>query len=115
MAANRNNNNSIRFRRWSRKGYAVFASLSKAVTIGVVQFSIEKQALKKTKHTYLESNQRDSVSDSPNYSEEQLTDNSEFVNQEILKNKSLIVSISKVEACEQYLNINIYKQKLISE
>ena len=40
---------SIRFRRWSRKGYAVFMSLHKAVTIGHVCRSIADAALSKNK------------------------------------------------------------------
>ena len=40
---------SIRFRRWSRKGYAVFMSLHKAVTIGHVCRSIADAALGKNK------------------------------------------------------------------
>ena len=40
---------SIRFRRWSRKGYAVFVSLRIAVTIGHVCRSIADAALSKNK------------------------------------------------------------------
>ncbi len=40
---------SIRFRRWSRKGYAAFMSLHKAVTIGHVCRSIADAALSKNK------------------------------------------------------------------
>ncbi len=39
---------SIRFRRWSRKGYAVFCSLSADVTIGRVCKSICEMALRKS-------------------------------------------------------------------
>lgn len=38
---------TIRFRRWSRKGYAAFASLGQCVTIGQVCKSITERALTK--------------------------------------------------------------------
>ena len=38
---------SIRFRRWSRAGYAVFCSLACAVTIGCVAISITDKSLQK--------------------------------------------------------------------
>ena len=38
----------IRFRQWSRKGYAIFASLGKHVTIGHVCKSIAEASLTKT-------------------------------------------------------------------
>ncbi len=38
---------SIRFRRWSRKEYAVFASLGKCVTIGFLSKSVADQSLAK--------------------------------------------------------------------
>ena len=40
---------SIRFRRWSRKGYAVFVSLRIVVTIGHVCRSIADAALSKNR------------------------------------------------------------------
>jgi hypothetical protein len=38
---------SLRFRRWSRAGYAVFCSLACAVTIGCVAVSISDKSLQK--------------------------------------------------------------------
>lgn len=38
---------TVRFRRWSRKGYAAFASLGRCVTIGQVCKSITERALAK--------------------------------------------------------------------
>jgi len=38
---------SLRFRRWSRAGYAIFCSLSCAVTIGCVAISISDKSLQK--------------------------------------------------------------------
>lgn len=38
---------TVRFRRWSRKGYAAFASLGQCVTIGQVRKSITERALTK--------------------------------------------------------------------
>lgn len=38
---------SIRFRRWSRAGYAIFCSLACAVTIGCVAVSISDKSLQK--------------------------------------------------------------------
>lgn len=37
----------IRFRRWARKGYSIFASLGKQVSIGVLDFRITNTSLKK--------------------------------------------------------------------
>ncbi|MFT3751638.1 MAG: hypothetical protein QM800_01775 [Paludibacter sp.] len=42
-----NNTKSIRFRRWSRAGYAIFCSLACCVTIGCVAGSISDQSLQK--------------------------------------------------------------------
>lgn len=38
----------IRFRRWSRKGYAVFAGLNKAISIGQVSISICNRTMLKS-------------------------------------------------------------------
>ena len=43
---------SIRFRRWSRKGYAVFCSLTCVVTIGCLSISISDKSLQKTSSSY---------------------------------------------------------------
>lgn len=45
------NHITLRFRRWSRKGYAVFASLTCAVTIGVLAISISEKSAQKTEGT----------------------------------------------------------------
>jgi hypothetical protein len=42
---------SIRFRRWSRAGYAVFCSLACSVTIGCVAISISDKSLQKSNNT----------------------------------------------------------------
>lgn len=39
---------TLRFRRWSRARYAVFASLSYAVTIGVLNSTISEKSLRKS-------------------------------------------------------------------
>ena len=52
---------SIRFRRWSRKGYAVFVSLRIVVTIGHVCRSIADAALSKNKSFSENREQRTSV------------------------------------------------------
>lgn len=49
LSANTTHNTSIRFRRWTRKNYAVFASLHKTISIGNVVINICNQALKKIK------------------------------------------------------------------
>ncbi|MDR0371214.1 MAG: hypothetical protein LBH80_05110 [Prevotellaceae bacterium] len=43
-----NTNHQIRFRRWSRARYAVFASLKGNVTVGVVRSSIADSSLRKS-------------------------------------------------------------------
>jgi hypothetical protein len=43
-----NSANTIRFRRWSRVGYAVFCSLACSVTIGCVANSISEKSLQKS-------------------------------------------------------------------
>lgn len=42
---------TIRFRRWSRKGYAMFASLGRGVTIGTVGKGIADRSLRKSGYT----------------------------------------------------------------
>jgi len=44
---------SVRFRRWSRAGYAVFRSLGKNVTIGNLTIAISDKALQKSDSTSL--------------------------------------------------------------
>jgi hypothetical protein len=57
---------SIRFRRWSRVGYAVFCSLACSVTIGCVVISISDKSLQKSNNTALIScNTVGTDSDSP--------------------------------------------------
>ena len=46
-----NTGETIRFRRWSGKGYAIFRSLHRHVTIGRVCKSIADSALSKDKNT----------------------------------------------------------------
>ena len=46
-----NTGETIRFRCWNRKGYAIFRSLHRHVTIGHVCKSIADSALKKDKST----------------------------------------------------------------
>ncbi|MDR0430327.1 MAG: hypothetical protein LBH58_07610 [Tannerellaceae bacterium] len=41
--------NSIRFRRWTRKGYAMFSSLGRCVTIGTLGCKVADASLKKQK------------------------------------------------------------------
>jgi len=60
------NTKSIRFRRWSRAGYAVFCSLACSVTIGCVAISISDKSLQKTVRTSVISiNLNNSESESP--------------------------------------------------
>ncbi|MDD4968228.1 MAG: hypothetical protein PHT07_02245 [Paludibacter sp.] len=48
MKSTKNNTaSSIRFRRWSRAGYAVFCSLACTVTIGCIAISISDKSLQK--------------------------------------------------------------------
>jgi len=42
------NTSSIRFRRWSRAGYAVFCSLAISVSIGTLAVSVSNQTLQKS-------------------------------------------------------------------
>jgi len=44
---------SLRFRRWNRAGYAVFASLAGVVSIGVLTSSISEKSLDKSDHSSL--------------------------------------------------------------
>ncbi|MDR0895834.1 MAG: adenosylmethionine--8-amino-7-oxononanoate transaminase [Prevotellaceae bacterium] len=44
---------SLRFRQWSRKGYAVFAGLGKCITIGTLSKSVADSSLAKQNHTFL--------------------------------------------------------------
>src|ERR1035437_4127656 len=60
------NTKSIRFRRWSRAGYAIFCSLACTVTIGCVAVSISDKSLQKAVGTTVTSlNLLSAESDSP--------------------------------------------------
>jgi hypothetical protein len=53
VTRNFNKQLSLRFRRWSRAGFAIFRSLSNAVSIGQLSFSIADKSLQKsTKSIY---------------------------------------------------------------
>ena len=41
------NRNTIRFRRWTRKGYSIFCSLNMQITIGVLDLKIATLSIKK--------------------------------------------------------------------
>ena len=56
-----NTGETIRFRCWNRKGYAIFRSLHRHVTIGHVCKSIADSALKKDKSTLNLENRRGGV------------------------------------------------------
>ena len=45
---NLHNSTSIRFRRWSRVGYAVFCSLASSVSIGTLAVSVSDKTLQKS-------------------------------------------------------------------
>lgn len=49
ISATLNKTSSIRFRRWTRKNYAIFASLHKVISIGSIVISICNQSVKKIK------------------------------------------------------------------
>jgi hypothetical protein len=63
---------SFRFRRWSRKGWAVFASLGRLVTIGRLQGDVAQQSLVKLQWPFISENE----SECPDCreEEEELTD-----------------------------------------
>jgi len=42
------NTNTIRFRRWSRMGYAVFCSLASSVSIGMLAVSVSDKTMEKS-------------------------------------------------------------------
>ena len=46
-------NISLRFRRWSRAGFAVFRSLGKTVTIGCVQGGIAEKEMLKSGYSFI--------------------------------------------------------------
>lgn len=48
-----NRNISLRFRRWSRAGFAIFRSLGKAVTIGCVQGGIAEKEMLKSGYSFM--------------------------------------------------------------
>ena len=47
MKNNLQQSNSLRFRRWSRRAWAVFASLGREVTIGALRVPVSEQSLVK--------------------------------------------------------------------
>lgn len=48
MKNNLQQSNSLRFRRWSRRAWAVFASLGREVTIGALRVRVSEQSLVKS-------------------------------------------------------------------
>jgi hypothetical protein len=48
FSTNTHSTNSIRFRHWSRQGYAAFCSLTCAVTIGALAVSVSDKTLQKS-------------------------------------------------------------------
>lgn len=48
MKNNLQQSNSLRFRRWSRRAWAVFASLGREVTIGALRVPVSEQSLVKS-------------------------------------------------------------------
>jgi len=67
-------NSSLRFRRWSRAGYAMFCSLGCTVTIGSLAVSISDKSLQKStgvskSHVISFASDTESVDNSPELSE----------------------------------------------
>ena len=63
---------SFRFRRWSRKGWAVFASLGRLVTIGMLRGDVALQSLVKLQVPFVSENENESLDGQEE--EEELTD-----------------------------------------
>lgn len=101
---NLKNTRSIRFRRWSRTGYAVFCSLACNVTIGSVAGSISDKSLQKfTGTTVISIRLNNSESESP---EEFMTkDNSELVMEQLQEINLSNKAFESADACA--LNTNI--------
>jgi len=72
-SALKKNCSTIRFRRWTRKNYAVFAGLHREISIGHISFDICEKALlksgKKTEDIYLEA-----IADNKSEVQEELPD-----------------------------------------
>ena len=67
------NYSTIRFRRWTRKNYAVFAGLHREISIGHISFDICEKALlksgKKTQDTYFETDTDDSTEEEEDFTD----------------------------------------------
>lgn len=101
---NLQNARSIRFRRWSRAGYAVFCSLACNVTIGSVAGSISDKSLQKAASTTVISiSLNNSESESPE--EFMAKDNSELVIEQLQEINLPNKTFESAAACG--LNTNI--------
>ena len=94
----------IRFRRWSRKNYAIFAGLHKIISIGQLAVNICEMALKKAHLTFLES----VISVSDFAINEKGTEEKELVIQELLLQQNNFTTINTEAFNAQSLKYLIY-------
>lgn len=91
---------SLRFRRWSRKNYAVFASLKFCVTIGCLANSITEKSLTKAKNYLTQSYSNSSTIDHKESDVSIVVENILEQYQEIIINK--ITADNAAAACHSY-------------
>lgn len=82
--------NEVRFRRWTRKNYAIFAGLNKIISIGRLALSICETTFAKAKLTSLESG----ISVSDFATDVKAKEEKELVIQELLFEQNNIITIS---------------------
>lgn len=106
---NLQNEKNIRFRRWSRVGYAVFCSLACNVTIGSVAGSISDKSLQKAANTTIISFSLNNTESESPY--ESITkDDSELVFQQSQVINLSNITFESAAACTIDLNI-LFNQK----
>jgi hypothetical protein len=103
------NAKSIRFRRWSRAGYAIFCSLACSVTIGCVAISISDKSLQKAVGT--SSNTLCSVvSDTDSVDKLKQAAELEVALLKIQESSIIEVTFDSAAACGQQLIYRIFNQ-----
>jgi hypothetical protein len=100
---------SIRFRRWSRAGYAIFCSLACTVTIGCLAISISDKSLEKSARV---STSALCLVDFNDESSDKLKQAAELESALLQTQEATIMQIvvDNTVACGQYSNYNIFNQ-----
>ncbi len=96
----RKNNNTLYFKKWSRKAYAIFASLGVAVIIGQLSTDVAQWLSEVNGQTNIQDEQYLKISDG----------NDEENDEEQLQVEVLAVAATSADGCETFVNIQLEKK-----